>query len=596
MRYYTTTKVIAVATMAVLSASCDRNILDIDPQDRVAESTVWADPALTRAYHTELYNVVQHGFGSHMASKYTDEAFNNAPCCGPQLFKLNTLSPDNVSELGAGGWENGDGNNHMYFWPKGYAYNRKINVFLEKAEAGEINLTGLDQLVAEAKFLRAYLYTELFIRFGGVPIVTQSYELDAVGEVEFERASPAQVVEFIKSELAAAMPDLPVRYASTDANYGRATQDAAKALLSRLLLYWASPLHNPGHEMSRWQEASDAAEAVLNLGYSLYPDYEELFQLPTGSAQNEIIFARPFSDTNGHLVAANNLPRRWGGWGGWWASNGPSQNLVDDYDMINGEPAFLDANEQIVNPASGYDPDNPYANRDPRFAATIIYNGAPTGNVGDHPSAPAGSVYEAWESPDGQTWGFDSARHNPDNTASSYALRKFMPQDGQLISRAVPNYNPWPIFRLAEIYLNYAEAQLELGNEAVARQYISMVRARPSVNLPEIPSSVTGEALRKRLINERRIELAFEGHRFFDIRRWKIAAEVENAPIRGMVVTCPAPAVASGTCAELPLDQLSYNPTRVLLQKPPYPEQQNLLPVSTDELQRNPRLTQTPGW
>lgn len=591
---YSTTSVIAAAIIAVLSASCDRDILDIAPQDRLAESAVWADEALTRAYHNELYSVVNHGFGIHMASKYTDEAFNNAPCCGANLFKLNTLSPDNVAELGQGFW--GAGNNYMYFWDRGYSYNRKINLFIEKAEAGEIDFDGLDQLVAEAKFLRAYLYTELFKRFGGVPIVTQTYDLDAVGEVTFERATPAEVVAFIKSDIAAAMPDLAESYASTDVNYGRGTQDAARALLSHLLLYWASPLHNPSGDMQRWQEASDAAAALLDRGYSLYPDYEELFQLPSGAPQNEIIFARPFSATNGHLVAGDNLPRRWGGYGGWWASNGPSQNLVDDYDMANGEPAFLDVEAQIVNPASGYDPGNPYANRDPRLAATIIYNGAPIDDIGDHPGAPPGSVYESWESADGEVWGPDSPKHNPDNPASAMALRKFMPQDGQLVSRQIQNYNPWPIFRLAGVYLNYAEAQLELGNEAVAREYISKVRARPSVDLPPIPATVTGEALRKRLINERRIELAFEGHRFFDIRRWLIAAEVENTPVRGMVVTCPAAAVAAGTCADLPLDQFSYNPNRVLLEKPPYPEQQNLLPVSTDELQRNPSLTQTPGW
>lgn len=587
---YSKTRVMSAAIIAMLSASCDRDILDIAPQDRVAETAVWGDEALTRAYHTELYNVVNHGFGTHMASKYTDEAFNNAPCCGPDLFKNNTLTPDNVTGLGGGS------NNRLYFWDRAYTYNRKINLFLEKVESGEIDFAGVDRLVAEAHFLRAYLYNELFIRFGGVPIVTQTYELDAIGEVEFVRASEAEVVAFIKSEMAAAMPGLPDRYASTDTNYGRATKDAALALLSHLTLYWASPLHNPTHDMTRWQEASDAAAALLNRGYTLYPDYEELFQLPSGSAQNEIIFARPFSATSGHLVAGDNLPRRWGGYGGWWASNGPSQNLVDDYDMINGEPAFLDVPNQVINPASNYDPGDPYANRDPRFAATVIYNGARIDNVGDHPGAPPGSEYEAWVSPDGEKWGIDSSKHNPDNTASSYALRKFMPPDGYPASRSIQDYNPWPIYRLAEIYLNYAEAQFELGNEDVAREYISKVRARPSVNLPPIPASVTGDALRKRLINERRIELAFEGHRFFDIRRWLIAAEVENTPIRGMIVTCPATAVADGTCADVPLNQLSYDPMRVLLQKTPYPEKQNLLPISTDELQRNPGLTQTPGW
>jgi len=585
-------RLIAVALVAIVAASCDPNILDIAPQDRVAESAVWTDEALTRAYHTEMYTVVTHGFTQHMASKYTDEAFNNAADAA-NLFRLNTLSPDNVQNLGTAA------NNFIYFWDRGYTYLRKINLFLEKSASGEIAVNGLPRLVAEARFLRAHIYTELFRRFGGVPIVTEAYNLDAVGQVLFERATPAQVVAFIRSDLAAAMPDLPARYLSTDPNYGRGTQHAAMAMLSHLLLYWASPLHNPTGDITRWQEASAAAKAVIDLGvYSLHPDYQSLFHLPSGSLQNEIIFARPFSSgtTTGHIVAGDNLPRRWGGYGGWWASNGPSQNLVDDYDMTNGEPPFLDVRNQIVNPASGYNPQNPYANRDPRLAATIIYNAQRIDDIGDHPGAPPGSVYESWENANGSRFGQDSYRQNPDNTRSGMALRKFMPPDGVLVSRQIRLTNPWPIYRLADVYLNYAEAQLELGNEAVARQYISLVRARPSVNLPPIPANVTGAALRKRLINERRIELAFEGHRFFDIRRWKIAAEVENTPIRGMTVRCPEVNVQAGTCATLPPSAFSYVATGVLLQKSAYPEQMNLFPVSTDELRRNPNLTQTPGW
>ena len=170
-----------------------------------------------------------------------------------------------------------------------------------------------------------------------------------------------------------------------------------------------------------------------------------------------------------------------------------------------------------------------------------------------------------------------------------------MPPDGLPAGRSFPNYNPWPYFRLAGIYLNYAEAQLELGNEAGAREYISMVRARPSVNLPPIPANVTGDALRKRLINERRIELAFEGHRFFDIRRWKIAAQVDNLPVRGVIGRCPAANVTAGTCASLPSNAFTYANWN-LLEARTYPEQLNLLPIHTDEISRNPSLSQTPGW
>ena len=142
--------------------------------------------------------------------------------------------------------------------------------------------------------------------------------------------------------------------------------------------------------------------------------------------------------------------------------------------------------------------------------------------------------------------------------------------------------NPWPHFRLAEIYLNYAEAKFELGNEATAREYLSMVRAR--VGMPPVPASVSGSALRQRIYNERRIELAFEGHRFFDIRRWLIAGDIENRPIRGMEIV-----------RNIETGERKYTPVELLV-KAPYAARMNLLPVAAEEFRRNPKLTQTPGW
>src|SRR5690606_15188929 len=279
-----------------------------------------------------------HGFYIHMYSKYTDEAYNSAPCCGADLFARNTFSPDNIDQVAGGDFWGG----HMYYWDMGFQYVRKINMFLEKMEEeGAIDFEGKPRLIAEAKFLRAFVYFELIKRFGGVPIVTSTYDLKDAQEVTFKRNTFDECVEFIESDLDEAMPDLPARYASTDPDCGRATQDAAMALRSRVLLYAASPLHNPSNDMEKWQRAADAAEALLDRGYSLHPDYRELFILPSGAPQNEYIFTRNFTPTSGHQAQMHNLPRRYGAYGGWWASNGPSQNLVDDYDMINGEPPFI---------------------------------------------------------------------------------------------------------------------------------------------------------------------------------------------------------------------------------------------------------------
>lgn len=159
-----------------------------------------------------------------------------------------------------------------------------------------------------------------------------------------------------------------------------------------------------------------------------------------------------------------------------------------------------------------------------------------------------------------------------------------MPTDGP-INGSTPTTNQWPFFRLAEIYLNYAEAEFELGNEAIAREYVDKVRGRPSVNLPDLPASVTGEALRRRIYNERRIELAFEQQRFFDVRRWGIADSVENTKIYSYDIY-----------KNLTTGAERYQKVILLDKTGTFKPYQSLLPIAQDEIQRNPELTQTPGY
>ncbi|HZI24795.1 MAG TPA: RagB/SusD family nutrient uptake outer membrane protein, partial [Chryseolinea sp.] len=478
---------------------CNDDILDVLPQDKISEDLVWEDINLIRAYHNGLYNGILHGFRIHMQSKATDEAFC-AIGWDIGVVPVGTLTPDNVTSVANTHWTGGG---NLYYWNTGFQFVRKINVFLEKMEEeGALEFEDKVTLVAEAKFLRAYIYFLLIERFGGVPIVTESFGLGA--EHTFERNSFEECVEFIEKDLSEAISDLPERYLSSDDAFGRATQHACQALRSRVFLYAASPLFNPSNDLTKWQRAADAAEALLNVGYDLHPDYTTLFNQPTGSPNNELIFVRPFAPVAGafHSAPMDNLNRRYGAYGGWWASNGPSQNLVDDYDMINGEPAFIyPGGVKTVNPDSGYDPQNPYKNRDPRFDATIIHD----------ESMYHGDKHEMWEASDGSSWGFDSYRQSGDNPRTNYVLKKFMPGENVPLSWQEPYTNPWIIFRLGEIYLNYAEAKFNLGDEAACREYISKVRAR--VGMPAIPGNITGEALRQRLYNERRVELAFEEHR-----------------------------------------------------------------------------------
>lgn len=549
--------------------ACKQDLLDVTPTDRYSEELVWKDESLIKAYHTDLYNSIPHGFYMHMYSKFTDEAFNNAPCCGGSIMNNNNYNPDNIASAIGGGWGS---DAFMYYWNPGYQYVRKVNLFLEKmTETGTIDFSDKKRLIAEAKFIRAYIYFELMKRFGNVPIVDRSYAFG--DDATFKRNTLDECVAFMEADLDAAIPDLPARYASNTENFGRATQDACMALRSRLLLYAASPLFNPSHDMAKWQKAADAAEKLLNRGYSLYPDYRKLFILPSGAPEDEYIFCRNFTANNGHNAPMDNLGRRYGAYGGWWASNGPTQNLVDDYDMINGEPAFIyPGGVQTVNPASGYDPNHPYWNRDPRFDATIIHDS----------TIYRGDTIQMWISTDGARYGYDSYKTSSDNPRGNYWLKKFMPEGDVPISWQIQQTIPWPFFRLAEIYLNYAEAKFELGDETTCREYLSKVRQR--VNLPPIPETVSGEALRQRVYNERRIELAFEAHRFFDIRRWKIAAGVENKPVMGMDII-----------KNLATGETSYKKIQ-LKQKGPYFEYMDLLPIERNELKRNPQITQNPGW
>lgn len=567
-------KIIGLFILSIVLASCKKNVLDISPQDRIPETAVWVDESLVRAYHNELYNAIPHGFGIHLYSKLTDEAVNTvAAGQGPELYKLNIMDPDNITR------GNNETNNWIYYWNRAYTYLRKVNLFLDQMSAADaIQFADKNRLVAEAKFLRAIIYFNLIERYGGVPIVTDWYELKDNGTVKFKRNTFDECVAFIQKDIDEALPDLPASYASSNANFGRATKDASYALLSRVYLYAASPLFNPTHDNAKWQKAADAAAVFVNnadRGFALYSDYKKLFNQNDPKHQNEYIFARMFTTATSHSAPPNNLGRRYGAYGGWWASNGPSQALVDDYDMINGEPAFTwtGNNTKIVNPASGYNPNRPYYNRDPRFEATVIHDS----------TIYQGTLLEMWVSPNGNQFGYDSWKQSSDNPRSSYWMGKFMPE-AQNISFAERYTQPWPIFRLAEIYLNYAEAMFELGDENKCREFINKVRARASVNMPPIPNTVTGEALRQRLYNERRIELAFEGHRFFDIRRWKIATIVENRPVFGMDII-----------KTLPNGPTVYTPVQIL-QKNQYVDKMDLMPIERAEIQRNPELTQTPGW
>lgn len=467
--------------IALILSSCD--YLDLNPVDKFSEVVIWDDVNLIEAYVNAAYRSIPQELQQEPLSTACDETYCIHNWGNPWVMLRGELNQDNVGSVMG----------NINLWGGAYKNIHKINVFFEKIENSIINEESKGHLIGEMKFLRAFIYSHLIWRYGGVPIIASTYELD--DEFNATRSTYADCVKFIVDELDEAIKLLPDK--QPESKLGRASADACRALKSRVLLYNASLLNNSSNDKQKWQEAAEAAEILLNSNYSLNDDYQGTFL----ENNNEVIFARFWSQANYTDITL---------WYGRNGSNGqggigPTQNMVDAYGMKTGT----------------YDPNNPYANRDPRFYASILYNGG------------------IWAGRETETFkgGLDSSESPIEAWNASmtgYYLKKFMPENIPPRGSGVYSTSPFIYFRYAEILLNYAEAKFELGDEETAREYLNKVRARASVQMPNVIAS--GEELRKAIHNERRVELFYEGHRFFDVRRWKTAMDIENKPIIAMTI------------------------------------------------------------
>ncbi|MFT3949900.1 MAG: RagB/SusD family nutrient uptake outer membrane protein [Agriterribacter sp.] len=543
----------------LIITSCKKDILDVAPKDRLAEESVWKDAKLIELYVTTNYHAVEHGFYQNIfGCGISDETTPN----GNQNYVLQgTLNSDNVTQIDPGDSYNKIGSPQgLNYWKTAYSYIRNVNIFFSHIDASPIDDALKNRLKGEMKFIRAWIYSNLIWRYGGVPVIKDVFELNK-DFTDISRSPYDECVDFISEDLDDAISLLPAR--ETGANLGRASGDAAKALKSRVLLYAASPLNNPSNDKAKWQKAADAAEALLNSGYSLNSNYQNLFLAKYLSSDNEIIFARYFTQANFHRL---NINCGRNGDHGWGAQNSPTQNLVDDYEMTNGELPFLTSGE--VNPASGYNPQDPYVNRDPRFEATIIHDGSiwmgrATESYSGGLDSPEGSI-EAWNA-----------------STTSYYIKKFVDPDLPPSGSSINATSSYIFFRYAEILLNYAEAKFELGDETNARKYLNMVRDRTGVNMPAVTTA--GQELREKIHHEYRIELAFEGRRYFDVRRWKIAPETESKSVMGMRIDYQ--------------DNGSKVYTPFVIMERHFYDQLYLVPIPRAEIDKSlGALTQNPGY
>ncbi len=537
---------IIIAFIGLIS-SCKKNILEKLPLNSYSEDLVWQDGNLIETFVNNTYRLVPHGFNYSMTnslSTLTDEN-NGRANSSANIINAGNITPDALAALD--------------YWndpQRGfYKVITKANLFLSKIDNSPIDSALKKRMIGEMTFLRAYSYFRLISFYGGVPLITKPFGL--TDDFSVPRNSYKECLDFVLQQLDKAAPLLPLKH--TSVNMGRITKGAVLAIKSRALLYAASPLNNPTNDISKWQLAADAAKAVIDLNqYALYPDYKSLF-LASTIYNSEIIWTRPFNrqlDIENAYVELSQYPNGYGG----FAQVHPLQNIVDDYETLNGK---LPKNDP------SYDPQNPYVNRDPRFYASILYDGAPFKGREVETFLPKGQDSNEGSS---QPW---------NATQTGYYQRKFL--DETITNPGGTNIGstPWTFIRYAEILLNYAEAKFNLGDEATCRDYLNKIRSRPSVNMPAVTES--GAALLARLQNERRIELAFEDHRWFDVRRWKIAPIVLNVPGKRMAIT-KNPATGKKTY------------TVVEFQPRAFFDKNYLVPIPQYEIAKNPKLTQNPGY
>ena len=358
---------------------------------------------------------------------------------------------------------------------------------------------------AEAHIVRAYYYFELLKRYGGVPLVTHTFKI--TDNTNVTRSAYNDIVNFIITEIDNNLSELQLNWKNSSYSDfdGRFSQGSALALKSRVLLYAASPLHNPSNDMQKWNNALLATAAVIHLNqYSLEagPNFINYFSLNSTLTSNETIWAIRSPQDNS--LEKNNYPIATPG-----GSSGicPSQNLVADFEYIG--------------PAN---PSDPYANRDPRLAQYVVTQGSFWNN----------------RTIDNSPGGTDDMTR-PNTSKTGYYLKKFLSPNLDLLNNQAVVHN-CVIFRYAEILLNYAEAMNEVygpdNNPGVlpmtAKEALNLVRNRSGLS-NVLTSDLT--IFRLAVKHERRIELAFEDHRYWDLLRWKDAEAILNQPIQGIVVT-----------------------------------------------------------
>ncbi|MCO5238461.1 MAG: RagB/SusD family nutrient uptake outer membrane protein [Chitinophagaceae bacterium] len=485
--------------VAFLAASCSK-FMEVESREQVSDPVLWADKANADLFLNNVYSSLPN----QMNTGDPEETWSDNAVCG-----IGGQYGQTVYALSAY-----DASNSRTRWNL-YTAIRKANLFIEKASASSLPEDWKKQRLGEARFLRAYYYMILWTNHGGVPVITKVLNQNEQGDEIFQARNTAEeTFKFIRDECEAIANDLPLK---SDA--GRATRGAALTLKGWVELFWASPLYNTSNEKQRWADAAATNKRVMDMNtYTLFPDYNTLF-FEQNNNNSEVIFSRKYlggTNLGNSKEGLHGAP--WAGNGGTqiaWGGVDPTQEIVDEYVMANGLP--------ISDPASGYDPQNPYVNREKRFYQSILFNGADWLGKAMDMRQGVGSLNAT------------DLSNASVATKTGYNLKKGLNPTYTVSGNNRLNSADFIIYRYAEVLLSFAEAQNEaVGPDESVYEAMRLVRERSE--LPALPLGMSQAEMRVAIQRERRVELAFEEKRWLDLLRLRLAEDKLNGTSHAIVI------------------------------------------------------------
>lgn len=581
---------ITIALFAWSAVSCE-GFLDKEYDASLSETQTFNNPELTRGFLANIYTNLPDGFEGFSDGQYRSafrDCMTDNAMSWWNIHYYNKVLEDAYTAV-----------DHMLLhpWGRNTSAIRKCNQFLKNAKAsvvGNREIPGdenrlYDRYCAETRLLRAIYHFDLLTWFGDIPIIAEDeegipivFDLGNPSAMNMERTKTSDALKWIADECDAVKDLLPFRYSDETGNWGRVNGATAYALKSRALLYRASKLHNRSEDVNLWREAAEAANAFITKNttqskpYKLYNtgnvtnDYYLCF-VTNPVYNDEFILCRSVWRSN--TIEVHLAPVGFGGQLNAVGRTNPTQNFVDCFETIKGLPIDQDPD---------YDENNPYVNRDPRLDQIVLHHNSIWGDREQEESRPIDVRYSE---------GADYASLHG-GTLTGYYCKKFLNN----ISFKMPTIpaHAWPIFRYGEILLNAAEAYNEAYGPDQAYKYVNEVRAR--VGMPAY-GGMTQVQLRERIRNERRIELSFEDHRFFDERRWMLFEGVtpageRNLPRYKQVYNLYGVRI-TGDAANPEYNYVAAesHPLRTFNSPKNY-----YFPIPDAEVKRLPNLKQNPGW